>query len=420
MRRLKFIVLALVLSIVTSCAERASSSEGQVPWLLKSVCSDALVVRYSSSCESLLSGLDSTHVLRRLSYGTLSKQAAVLSTSYLGSNVSTISIALPDTIGKTGNDPSAPQDSPAALLQQAQRLRLRAKVFSVDGHRTLIITNSDAALSALERHISEGRSVLDAPSFQSAAAAAAGGDFHIYRCGNSQRYIPRSFLDGVFPRRALTRFADRIADWIVLRADGEVRLINGQGSWGFAQMLQSLPCAQSRLGAALPVDFEFALSVPVEIGSFREAYEKFADASVRLNQYNQTLQALKKSRGKDPLKWEKEIGVKELALIKLSKGGKVVLLRTDKEDFAIRPNPYQGFLPALYGSAFTPSGDDYIASQLGYLIIGSGADVDSYISSAKSSEQPRWTNHDTHLIIDYSGSCLEWSKKEIRIWNSAQ
>ena len=185
-------------------------------------------------------------------------------------------------------------------------------------------------------------------------------------------------------------------------------------------MMESLPPAESRLGSVLPIGTEFAIALCAPCNEFRSSYEKYLDAGAALTKYSRRLEELKNESGKDPLKWEKELGVKEVALVQ--ENGRRVLLLRGKEcpDAAPSANPYRGFIAALYGETFSLQDDSYQASALGWHIYGSEKAVRSFALCEEREEDLKWPSRDTHLIFYRTGSFLVWDKKGLKIWNSNQ
>ena len=186
-------------------------------------------------------------------------------------------------------------------------------------------------------------------------------------------------------------------------------------------MFPPLPFGDSRLGDILPADTEFAVSLPVPQPEFREAYEKYVDASVRYTQYVRRIASLEKLTGKSPLDWELETGVREVALIAWN-GAKVAAVRPAKapEDAAPAENQWKGFIPALYGSAFSLPDDSVCATVSGWLVYGSREDVDGFLESQARIVETEWPRRGVHIVMYKSGTFVCWNKKGISLWNSIQ
>ena len=122
----------------------------------------------------------------------------------------------------------------------------------------------------------------------------------------------------------MTSFLGRVADWTVLKpVSGGFTVLPVCGASDdayFSNILASLPFGDSRLGPILPLETSFALAMPVSQPEMRQAVERYQDASVKLTRYKRTLEELRKASGKDPVKWEKELGIQEIARVHFEGG----------------------------------------------------------------------------------------------------
>ncbi len=409
-----FIALISALSLLCSCGGGGGQREREdLPDLLSAVPSDALALFCSSSPEGALRALDSTDILRGVNLTAFRTSPAVLSMSYNGSLASVLAIG-------TGSSAEAP-DFPAGRGVQV-------KFFPPDpasGRQGILaLTASESQMVALTRHISEGRSIFDAPGFPEAASLTSGDDFAILRNSGASHLIPKGFLGDAFPRRSLAAFLHRAADWTVLLPDGddgiELRTSRGKEDTYFINILASLPTADSRLGEIMPDSTDFALALPLPRDAWRDAYERYIDASVNMTRYRKRLSSLKAESGKDPLAWEKELGVREIARIRWD-GRSAVLLRPSKPvaDRQVEDNPYRGFIPALYGEAFSLKDDAYRGAVLGWYVIGSREDVSELLSVKEKRKDSLWRGKSCHFVLYSSGRMLVWDGKAIRLWNSS-
>ncbi len=418
--------LILVLPVLLSCGGRscgrdAAPAERRIPALITTVPSDALGVVCYDRCAEGLSLYDSTSVLHRLDLSAFKNARMALSLCYNGSLVPVLAL-------DAGRAPADSSEAVSGLLAQAASLRLRAEYFPPDEevHRDgfLLISPSDAQLTAVKRHLSEHTSILDAPGFREALAAADDDQFVILRNGGAERLAPASWLKGFFPRRELTGFLRSVADWTVLKplSDGFTVLpVCSDSDTYYANILALLPFGDSRLGAILPEDTRLAVALPVSQPQTRQAVERWQDASVKLTRYKRTLEELRKASGKDPLKWEKELDIKEIALVHFG-GGAVTLVRPAKavEDREPTENPWRGFLSILYGSAFGLPDDSHTAAYGGWYLYGSEAAVRAFLDAGRpEGTGTRWPGRGCRLLVYEPDKTLAWDKKGIRLqWNS--
>ena len=300
------IALLAALPLLFACGNPSPKTGDvrRVPELLAAVPSDALAVVCYDRLEEGLPLLDSTNVLRQLNLTAFKQSHMALSLCYNGSLVPVLAL---DASRAEADSASAV----STLLAQAANLKLQAEYVRPDAETKrrgfLLITPSNAQLTAVRRHLSEHTSILDAPGFRQALAAAAGQDFVAFRGGGApERLAPKGWLRDYFPRRALTRFLGSVADWTVLTpaAEGfDVVPVCEQDDAFYANILGSLPFGESRLGAILPEEVQFALALPVALPQLREAVDRWQDASVKLTAHRKRLETLRKESGKDPLQW---------------------------------------------------------------------------------------------------------------------
>lgn len=392
---------------------------GDFPDLLYAVPSDALAVCCAAESRAVLGRLDSIDRLRSLDLKAFRASPAVLSMSYNGSLVPSL------TIG-TGQDDSSMVVT--AALRDARRKGIYAAYFAPDrsaGRQGfLTFTTSESQMTALKRHIGRGSSVLDASGFPDAVALTEGEDFTILRNSGAQRLIPRGFLGGAFPQRTLSTFLHRAADWTVLTPEGRdaylVSTVQGESDSYFVNVLESLPFAKSRLGEVLPDSVELALALPLPQPQFREAYERYVDASVKMTAYRRRLSALESASGKDPLKWEKETEPAEVALVRWD-GKAAVLLRPRKAPRTIEvgDNPYRGFVPVLYGEAFALPDDSCRGTVCGWYAIGSREAVEELTRRSELKKDSGWPGRGSHFVLYHAGRFFAWDKKGMKLWNSS-
>ena len=425
----KKLTAALILLLaLASCGQPARKAgavreERRTPELLAAVPSDALAVVYYDELEDGLPLYDSTSILHQLDLSAFKRAHMALSLCYNGSLVPVLAV----DAGRTEADSVSAVNT---LLAQAGTLRLHAEYIRPDkeaGRRGFVlITPSDAQMTAVRRHLTEYTSILDAPGFRQALALTS-GDFVIFRNNGAEHLAPKGWLKDFFPRRELTAFLGTVADWTVFTPEAGgfgLQASCGPADSYFANVFASLPTADSRLGSLLPADTRFALALPVHNPELREAVVRFRDASVKLTKYNKTLEERKKESGKDPLKWEKELDVREVALVHFG-GGAVTLVRPAKAvpDAEASANAWRGILPALYGSAFALSDDSFTAAWSGWYVYGSEAAVCAFLEAERPGEESPivWPGKGCRFVIYEPDRTLAWGKKGIKLlWNTNQ
>ena len=166
------IFLAAAAALTLVACSGSTDGAGDIPEetlsLLHTVPSDALAVSVRRSCSDAVALLDSASALRSLDYGRFGGARSVLSWCYDGD----LSPVLAFDTGKS----QAGSDEAERIRHDADSLGLHSRWYEPDsrtGRRSvLVLTPSEALLTAVGRHVSEGRSIMDAAGFGTAAAAA--------------------------------------------------------------------------------------------------------------------------------------------------------------------------------------------------------------------------------------------------------
>lgn len=426
MRKFAVVLLVLTLSLC-SCAERSSSpaalSEEKLA-AFRTAPSDALALVYCDSPKNLGILPSPSSKLSKLDLSGLEAYTCLVSYCFQGKLVPVMSLCPVSAKADVASDF-------AVLKQRAASSGLFSELipssFALQaGKDVMLVSESQSLLTACKRHLSEGHSILDAQDFSSALEQSSGsGAFIILRNSGAARFTPKGLFSEAFTFRNLTRILNRCSEWTILlcaqsAGSYEVKFARPEGRVYLSDLMEGLPPAESRLGAVLPVGTEFAVSLSAPCTDFRSGYEKYLDAGAGLTKYRRKLNELKADSGKDPLKWEKELDVKEVALVQ-ENGRKVLLVRgRECPDSAPAENPYRGFIPALYGETFSLEDDSFHASALGWHIYGSEKAVRSFALCEEREEDLKWPTRDSHIIFYRTGSFLVWDKKGLKIWNSNQ
>ena len=162
---------------------------------------------------------------------------------------------------------------------------------------------------------------------------------------------------------------------------------------------------------------DFVLNV--QTGSnFRTLYEQWMDANNSKSLYSTQLALLKRSAGFDPLDWESDLRIREVALVRWN-NREVLLARRSRnsKDEGISVNEMSGFIPALYGKIFSIANDQYCANIGQWSVFGSEPDVEAFLAIKENFDDKRWPQKDCRFAIYYNGSLYCWDKKGLRIEN---
>ncbi|MBR5043584.1 MAG: hypothetical protein IKX67_10170 [Bacteroidales bacterium] len=408
MRRCVLILLAVLSSLgLYSCAENATGAVQGAPELLKAVPSDALCVGLFGRLDHGLDRMvDSLSSLRSLDYGRLSRARAAIALCDVGS-------VTPLLVIEAGKSDADTLEAVHDLMALADSFKIANTLVALETHNTLLLSESATVLTVACRHIAAESSILDAPGFDQVLAVLPQADAVALRNRGAVRL--KNMVFGPVDRKALTAFLRDAAEWTVVSGTKLWPLCPDEGRY-FTNFVASIPEAPSKLSSAFPEGASAIVDMPVaSISEWREAYEKWLDARIELESYQKRIAALGKASGKNPLNWEKELGVKELACVIMPQGT-LNMVRTSKSASSdgVVTNPYKGFVRALYGSVFN-SADSCCMRHGSWLISGDRALLDSFkVAGRKPSDWPAGAK----VVAWAPDKQLNWTKESIRIWDS--
>ena len=410
MRRCVLILLVFAASLgLLSCSQGAPGVAQGAPELFHAVPSDALAAGYFSRLDHCLDRMtDSLSVLRRLDYGKLSRARAAVAMCDVGS-------VFPLLIVEAGRADADTLESVRSVMALADSLRISSAFVPLESHYTLLLSPSSTVITVARRHIASESSILDAPDFDLAEPLLGQQDVIVLRNRGASRLPGVSF--GRFSWKQIAAFLRDAAEWTVL-TDQELQPIYPQSQRYFCDFLESVSEAPSKLSAAFPAQASSVIDIPLaSLQEWRQQYEKWLDARIELEAYRRRLAALRKSSGKNPLDWEKELGIKELACVTLP-GGTLNMVRTSRNGGAdgVAANPNTGFVRALYGAVFNPS-DSCVLHIGNWLISGDRMLLDS-LKLLK--ERPSGWPAAAKIVVWTPEAHLNWTKESIKIWNSNQ
>lgn len=408
MRKCVLTLLIIVAALgAAGCNESPSAAPGSAPELLKAVPSDALGIGLFGRLDHGLDRMvDSTSALRKLDYGKLSRSRAVVALCDVG----TVAPLLVIEAGKTGTDTLA---IVRELMDMADSLRIGRQLVELDTHLALLLCPSSTIIDVAGRHIVSESSILDAPDFDLVLPLLPSQDAVVLRNRVAAKLLNFNF--GSFNSKAVAGFFKDAAEWTVM-SEQKMWPVCPASERYFCSFMDAVQDGQSKLATAFPEGAEAIIDYPLaSYSDWRRQYENWLDARIALEDYNKRLKALEKASGKKPLDWEKELGVKELALVMLPEGN-LNMVRTAKSGSTdgVVVNPHKGFVRALYGSMFNAA-DSCCFRSGNWLISGDRALLDS-LKLGRTSDWPAaarvvaWTpeNH------------LNWTNESIRIWTSNQ
>lgn len=419
MRRLFALSIILAYFITGGCASGGGgvkqSDRERCMTVLSTVPSDAICVGYAAECGHSGMILDSASIFHGIGVAGIRGAGMAVSQCFNGKVVPILSIAPVPVRFKSDTGSVFNTVLSTAARKGLRTLFIQDSPALPDGTGVILISPSDVQLKASERHIKAGRSILDLESLKSAVDSFSLYDETIIlRNSGAGRLVDRSFLGGRFKPSDVGSFLNKAAEWTFFSpCDKGVKVMPyyPDKSVYYARFVNSIPGADSRVGKVLPPATTFVLALAVPSDGFRSGYEEYMDANVRMVKYQSRIKNLAGTTGKSPLKWEKELAVKEVATVGFD-AHRVVLLRIGKKTGNVDPsaNEYRGFTGALYGTAFALADDSFSRYATGGWPLGTknpwmpGIRVNLKITALKNGRQEILNVHCSRMADAWSGT----------------
>lgn len=405
MKKSGIILILAALLALSSCNEEGGSS---IPHLLHTVPSDAVMVVTSSRVDKgLRTMLDSTNVLYSFDYGSLSNAEMVLSYVFTGSSQPVLTI--------DGGLQKA--EATELLAKRAEHNGLYSKILSPG---VITLTTNSVVLASVERHIASETSILDAPGFTEALESIPSpGNAVFVRNSTIDKILPREFLSGTENRRRMTSFLQRASEWTMLTPiDRGFKLScshDGAASH-YCSLLEKLEPQESHLAEILPLDASYVLAITVCNG-FREEYENYLDAASLLGKYKNWLRSLKKLSDKDPLAWEKTLGIREVARVKWQ-DREVLLLRPTHlpEQQGLGKYEATGFAAVLYGGGFALADESCCTTAGAWIVVGSPENVKAFAECGRHHTEDSWPYRNCSFVVHTTDFTLYRGLKEMKLY----
>lgn len=413
--------IALLLGLVCSCGNSGEGADGNsLTSLLECVPSDACGI---ICCEKLSAGMenlfDSDSPFRDISFGELSSARALVSYHYTGE----LSVV---TVIDAGRSKSAEKRA-AQAISSAALYGIDSRLIMSEGksHAVLVLSASASLIDSAERNVRSGTSVLDVPGLADVVAKApAKGDVILLRNNSISYLLPRSFLSEYLPRSRTVSFVKTFAEWTMLsltsvQAAGrgeymhyDVTPVCGDDpSWG-AVAFDAGGFGESKVHGLLPQGTTFVVDQCFEdVSIYMEQRRKYLDSQGKLNSFENSCKSMRRSSGIDPVKWLADTDIKEIARVRW-KNEEVLLLRPAKDMVShdIRANKYRGFIPLLFGQAYTIKDDSSSVCIGNWLVIGSRTAVKHFISSELRLKTHEWPTRGVKAVVLADDLQLSWDK----------
>ncbi len=262
----------------------------------------------------------------------------------------------------------------------------------------VLMAKTKAQISISKSHLTEGRSIMEAPGFVQAVRTAP-ADALIFSYGSAkilfEKAALRSFFTKRFPKSGSTEYSAAasffhdFAQWGVISLDEEYSFdfINDyKADSDFMNVMNHGAVTVSEVSSMLPSYTRFALSMPM------------SDADEYLSKYSGYLEAAQKRMDQASRKFIDRLAVKEVAsvsflcgkdlewvnLVKIDRADTILLRKTGDDSFGtsfkVRPYAFPGKIAAVFGKFFRLPDESHFAYMNGWLVTGSRNAVEEYVS----------------------------------------
>lgn len=379
------------------------SEDGCDNVLLAAVPSDAVLVAAYSKAGDAVPGVFAGAVLPE----SFLKSSAVVSMHYAG-GLTTLYLF------DAGEASELPSEDASALMASLGEAGLFRQFLDCSGHegagritrRSVVAASaSETLLKSAVRHLSKSVSVMDAPGFADACAAADGDNVLFVSNVHADQLLP-AFLT----RRhaSYAGFISRVADWTVTdmdfssdRTSFEGTMIHDGDMSRYSNVLLKSSPAVSSLSEILPSYCLFAASLPLsEVEPYHDAYRSHLDSRQMMQKNMARQKELQGRTGVSPLDFFLAVGLKEVAVASFMVGNSmesVILMKagrideslifkgtdvTSMKDYvpSVHSWPYSGFASAVFGGLFGLKDESCFTCVDGWIISGSLKAVDEYVS----------------------------------------
>lgn len=258
----------------------------------------------------------------------------------------------------------------------------------------VIASKSENLVKSSLRHIQKSISIIEAPGFAEASAAASSEN--VIFLSNA---VSSKILSSVFTSRhaGWSRFASKVADWTVfdMVVSGNESsffgsMVTGGSLSYFASLFERTGAASSKLSSVLPSQTLSAATLPLKnVAKHISEYQTFLDARQSLQSRKSKLDDLEKKTGISPISFFTILETKEVATATLMMDNQVErvnLIRVARPDTlkdcasAVHPYKYASFASAVFGNIFDIPDEASFTYVNGWLVSGSAKAVSEFAS----------------------------------------
>ena len=326
------------------------------------------------------SGAFKDYIQNIIDAGSLSNVSVAASLHYSGSLVPLLVISKADS----------------SLYRAAVTAGLASQIVpSHDQREFLLVSPSETIVSSSARHLGAGASILDNAAFEAIAKSVGQNNVAYFSNDYADRIINAydTFLG------KYSSFLKRASEWTALYSRGAtqgewlLKTQSGKDPSYFMNVLDGLQPSSSKMGEVAPTNTVFALSLsPSKFDSYRNAYNKYLDATQRLSENKRLVESLRAAAGVSPDQWIKDIQEAANISWKLDDGTvlSVNAVRRGgaaaKEPQVADGYPYAGFAACELGNLFTLPDESCSLAFGNWTLSGSRAALEDFLAAAAAEE----------------------------------
>ena len=274
---------------------------------------------------------------------------------------------------------------------------------------------SETLVNSANRHLEGGESILDKEEFLQALDQASGRNMILVSNEYASNLVSSYFGSGY---GAYATFAKGLADWMafsVKECSERMLSLTGAASYGnsasyFMNVLKDQGAGESRITDVLPSTTTFAFSLQIsDLATYREAYQKYLDASQKLASFDRSSNALQGQNGISPMDWAQQLGIREVVLARWKnlEGNEetALFLRTkaaQKGEPVIEENACADYPALVFGDLFRLKDESCRVSLGEWFVAGSRAALEDAVLAY--TEGDRYAYATPSLIITYAKS----------------
>ena len=283
----------------------------------------------------------------------------------------------------------------SSLYRAAVTAGLASQIVSNEQRQFLLVSPSETIVSSSARHFGAGASILDNSAFEALAKSVGQNNVAYFSNDYADRLV--SAYDTFFGK--YSSFLKRAAEWTAIYGRGAsqeewlLKTWSGKDASYFMNVLEGLQPSGSRMGEVAPTNTVFALSLsPSKPESYRNAYNKYLDATQRLSDNKRLAESLKAASGTSPDQWMKD--VQEVAVISWKLDDGTVLTanavrrqgQAAKEPALSDGYPYAGFAACAFGNLFSLPDEECSLAAGNWTLSGSRAALEDLLSALTAEE----------------------------------